>query len=97
MRPRSLGPVLSLVPFALGFGLGCAHQPGSYDNPKRQLIYDEAVKSGSCGRACCEYGRADHGLSPNWNSREQTCSRNGQPEWNLACVDWCKRETKLER
>ena len=89
--------LITLVGFGLGLGLGCAHEKGTYENSQRQLVYDVAKSTGSCGRSCCEYGGEEKGLTGTWNSREQTCSWHERGEWNLGCVNWCKRETGLEQ
>lgn len=83
----------------LGFCLGvaCAHEPGVYSNPERQLIYDEAKKTGDCARACCDYVGYEKGLSGTWNSSTRTCSWQSDAGFQVACVNWCKRETKNEQ
>lgn len=83
----------------LGFGLGvaCAHEPGVYSNPERQLIYDDAKSSRDCGRSCCDYVGSERGLSGTWNSSTRTCSWQSEAGFQLACVNWCKRETGNEQ
>jgi hypothetical protein len=82
---------------AFGLGLACAHQPGVYSNPERQVIYDDAKVSGDCGRACCDHLGGEKGLSGQWNSSERTCSGDADAGFQLACVNWCRRETGNER
>lgn len=94
MRIRRLSVALG---FGLGLGLGCAHEPGVYENNERQLIYDEAISTNSCERSCCENRNLDRGLSGTWNSSTGECSWHAEGELQLGCVNWCKRETKLER
>lgn len=86
------------VVLVLGFGLGiaCAHNPGSYDNPERQLVYDDAKDTGDCGRACCDHIGSEKGLGGVWNSSERTCSWQSDAGFQIACVNWCKRETGNE-
>ena len=79
----------------LGFGLGvaCAHEVGVYENAERQLIYDDAKATGDCAQACCDHVGSDRGLSGQWNSSNRTCSWHADGGFQIACVNWCKRET----
>jgi hypothetical protein len=88
----TLTRVASLV---IGFclGLACAHEPGVYENPQRQLIYDDAKSSGDCARACCDHVGGDKGLSGTWNSSTRECSWQSEGGFQVACINWCKRET----
>lgn len=88
--------VASLV-LAFGLGIACAHEPGVYSNPERQLIYDDAKVTGDCARACCDHVGAEKGLSGTWNSSERKCSWHADEGFQLACVNWCRRETGNER
>jgi hypothetical protein len=36
-------------------------------------------------------------MSGQWNSTERTCSWHADAGFQLACVNWCKRETGNER
>lgn len=83
----------------IGFCLGvaCAHEPGVYENPERQLIYDDAKHSGDCARACCDHVGAERGMSGQWTSSTRTCSFHADAGFQLACVNWCRRETGNEQ
>jgi hypothetical protein len=84
---------VALLVLGLGLGFACAHEKGVYSNPERQLIYDDAKSSGDCGRACCEHVGSERGLSGTWTSSTRTCSFHAEAGFQLACVNWCKRET----
>lgn len=88
--------VVSLV-LGLGLGFACAHEVGVYDNPERQLIYDDAKNTKDCARSCCDYVGSERGLSGTWNSSTRTCSWQSDGGFQLACVNWCKRETGNEQ
>lgn len=88
---------VALLVLGLGLGFACAHEVGVYSNPERQLIYDAVQSSKDCGRSCCDYTGSERGLSGTWNSRTRTCSWQSEAGFQLACVNWCKRETGLEQ
>ena len=89
----------SYAPYLLAFALGlaCAHEPGVYENPERQLVYDDAKLSGDCAKACCDHMGTEKGMSGRWEPSERKCSFHSEAESQMICVSWCQRETGNER